>query len=405
MTNLRPGVLTVVILFLGLALLQWVRTAPVPLAPRALPLQTVPDNPPATTSFGTANALPAELSDGDFWKIISEFSEPGGSFIYDNFLSNEKSYQQPIPALKKIAKSGGVYLGVGPEQNFTYIAAIRPQIAFIIDIRRQNMLELLMYKALFEMSRTRADFVSLLFSRKRPGGLNERSSAEIMFDAYQSAEPDPALFDANLQEIKGRLMKFHGFELSYEDQQAIDHVYKVFFSVGPDLSYSSLSPGPAGPSYEALMTLTDSSGRNWSYLATEENFQLVREMQARNMIVPIVGDFAGVKAIRTLGRYLKDHNATVTAFYLSNVEMYILPAGEWRNFCNNVAALPVDESSRFIRFVLAGYSRYIAQNRSFLRRMMIVTPVVSVLSPMTDVIKGVEKGYLPSYFDLLSASQ
>jgi hypothetical protein len=105
--------------------------------------------------------------------MVSEFSEPGGYFMYENFLSNEKPYQDVIPRLTRIAKPRGVYLGVGPEQNFTYIAALLPQMAFIIDIRRQNMLELLMYKALFEMAANRADFISLLFSRKRPNGLDE----------------------------------------------------------------------------------------------------------------------------------------------------------------------------------------------------------------------------------------
>jgi hypothetical protein len=37
----------------------------------------------------------------------------------------------------------------------------------VLDIRRQNMLEHLTYKALFEMSTDRADFLSRLFSRQR----------------------------------------------------------------------------------------------------------------------------------------------------------------------------------------------------------------------------------------------
>ena len=47
---------------------------------------------------------------------------------------------------------GGVYVGVGPNQNFTYIAAIRPELAFIVDIRRQNLLEHLLFKVLTEKS-------------------------------------------------------------------------------------------------------------------------------------------------------------------------------------------------------------------------------------------------------------
>src|SRR5262245_43611992 len=101
-------------------------------------------------SLKSADTLPAQLSDDAFWNMISEFSEPSGYFPYENFLSNEASYQMVLPQLMDVVPQNGVYLGVGPEQNFTYIAALQPQIAFVIDIRRQNMLEMLMYKALFE---------------------------------------------------------------------------------------------------------------------------------------------------------------------------------------------------------------------------------------------------------------
>src|SRR6266446_5660649 len=152
--------------------------------------QPVPDFPPATTSFGIADALPGELSDHAFWKMVSEFSEPSGYFQYENFLSNERTYQDVIPALKNTAKPGGVYIGVGPEQNFTYIAAIRPQMAFIIDIRRQNLLELLMYKALFAMAANRAEFVSLLFSRKPAVRAAEGVSPQELFSDLADAQAD-----------------------------------------------------------------------------------------------------------------------------------------------------------------------------------------------------------------------
>ncbi|HYR44073.1 MAG TPA: hypothetical protein VER98_13675, partial [Terriglobia bacterium] len=122
-------------------------------------------------SLRTAEPLPNRLSDDAFWHMVSGFSEEGGYFRFENFLSNELGFQYVIPALKEMTKTGGVYLGVGPEQNFTYITALQPKIAFVIDIRRQNMLEHMMYKALFELSNDRADFLSRLYARKRPGGL------------------------------------------------------------------------------------------------------------------------------------------------------------------------------------------------------------------------------------------
>src|SRR5262245_51803203 len=100
----------------------------------------------------SAEQLPTRLTDEAFWKLVTDFSEPDGRFVSDNFVSNELATQHVLSDLTQDRKAGGAYLGVGPEQNFTYIAALRPKIAFIIDIRRQNMIEHLMYKALIELS-------------------------------------------------------------------------------------------------------------------------------------------------------------------------------------------------------------------------------------------------------------
>src|SRR6516225_10100862 len=111
-------------------------------------------------SIGSAEELSTRLTDDAFWKLVTDFSEPSGRFPSDNFASNELSIQRVLPQLVRGRKASGAYLGVGPEQNFTYIVALKPKIAFIIDIRRQNMVEHLMYKALFEMAADRADFLS-----------------------------------------------------------------------------------------------------------------------------------------------------------------------------------------------------------------------------------------------------
>jgi hypothetical protein len=379
-----------------LVLLQFLGSKPIRRAPTDLspqPVARAVDLPPITNPFGTAAKLPKELTKESFWKMIAAFSEPDGFFMYDNYVSNERSYQDPIPSLKSVVKPGGVYLGVGPEQNFTYIAAVRPAMAFIIDIRRQNMLELLMYKALFQLAADRAEFVSLLFSRKAPAVLNESATADELFGAYAGVQPDTSLFERNLESITSQL------SLSSQDKKTIEDIYQVFFSIGPDLNYASITPyAPSGPSYRSLMTLSDADGRNWSYLASEENFRFVKEMQRKNLIVPVVGDFAGSKAIRTVAKYLIDHEAKVSAFYLSNVEMYILPSLQWKSFCANVSALPMDESSTFVRFLLGRYARTTSQ-QSFGPRN------ISVISPMIDVLTGTTKGYPPSYYDLIRASK
>jgi hypothetical protein len=171
--------------------------------------------------------LPHLLTDQDFWKLITDFSEPEGYFPSDNFPSNESGYQDVIPALLETLKPGGAYIGVGPEQNFTYIAAVQPRIAFIIDIRRQNMLEHLFYKALMETSADRTDFLSRLFARPKIE-YTANTPAEALFNAYRLGYASPALFEANLRGVIEYLEKQKGFKLTDQDEAGIATLHRHF---------------------------------------------------------------------------------------------------------------------------------------------------------------------------------
>src|SRR5207247_3137195 len=303
----------------------------------------------SSPSFFAADTLPSQLSDDVFWRMVSDFSEGSGSFRFE-FMSNEREFQSVMPDLIATTKPGGVYLGVGPEQNFTYIAATQPKMAFIFDIRRQNMIEHLIYKAVFEMSSDRVEFLSRLFSRKAPPGLTEKSTARQLFQVFRAVSADAEMYRENLQAIKARLIKEHRFPLTPADQESIDFIYRIFFDTGRVFGYSASFFGGYGATYADLMTETDQQGKARSYLATEENFQTVRDLERKNLIIPVVGDFAGSKALRNVARYLKDHGAIVTAFYTSNVEQYLFQQGDdWRHFLTNVSAFPMDPLSTFIR--------------------------------------------------------
>ncbi|HET9131854.1 MAG TPA: hypothetical protein VFO86_12950, partial [Terriglobia bacterium] len=291
-----------------------------------------------------ADTIPAELSDAAFWKMISDFSEPGGSFQLEIITSNEQTYQYVLPQLTARIRPDGVYLGVAPEQNFTYIAALQPKIAFIFDIRRDMMVEHLMYKAVFEMSADRADFVSNLFSRQRPAGLTADSSVEAIFRAFANAPADSKLAEDHLKAILARLTSTHQIALNQADRDRLRSIYMTFLREG----VVNFSSSYASPGYAGLMTMTDLNGKNWSFLAGRENYDLVRAMHQKNLIVPIVGDFAGPKALRAVGQYLKDHGAVVSVFYISNVEDYI--QNVWSSYTANIGSLPMDSSSTFIRW-------------------------------------------------------
>ena len=364
-------------------------------------------SPRAPVAVTTLDTLPDRLSDQAFWRLVEELSEAGGSFRSDNLISNEDTFQRAIPELERRLPPGGAYLGVGPDQNFTYLAATRPKIAFVIDIRRQNMLLHLMYKALIELSADRAELLSRLFSRPRPAGLSADSTARQLFDAYAAVPSDPELFGENLGLVRHRLEAIHRFRLSAGDMRTLDDVYRAFYAGGPELRYAFPRPGFGGrffPSYAELMLETDTQGVQRSYLATERNYRVLREYEFKNLLVPVVGDFAGERALRSIGRFLKDHGGVVRLFYTSNVEQYLFQNGDaWRRFFGNVAALPLDESSTFLRshFNLGFGMRYAAP--------IAPTPFpgrsAMLLDTIPAVLEAVREGRMRSYYDLIEHSR
>jgi hypothetical protein len=348
-----------------------------------------------------AQSLPASISDRDFWTMVVGFSEPGGYFRSDNLISNEMAFQHVIPELQKTSNPGA-YVGVGPDQNFTYITALRPKMAFIVDIRRQNMLLQLMYKALVELSADRVDFLSRLFSRPRPAGAGPESSLQALFDAFETVNGDEALVQKNLKAVFDHLERTHGFPLTEEDENAIKFVYTSFYLGGPDIRYSfprSDFGGPQWfPTYAELMVQTDLRGENHSYIATEKNFVTLQEYQKNNLIVPLVGDFAGDHALRAVGRYLKDHDATVTTFYTSNVEQYLFQGDGWKKFFMNVATLPVDEHSAFIRSYFNRMGYRFQSSGPGLQSSTLIDPIRGLLNSFTS-------GQIHSYYDVVSRSR
>jgi hypothetical protein len=290
--------------------------------------------------------LPKALTDAEFWTLTTQFSEPSGEFTHsDNLVSNEPHF---VHTVRTLGSMGGVYIGVGPEQNFSYVARLRPEMAFIVDIRQANRNLHLMYKALFVLSADRADFLSRLFSRARPAGLTSGSSVQDLFAKYETMKPDRSLHESAARLIREWLIDTHRFPLSAEDLESIDYAFNAFYSDGPNIQYARSRPNDApAPSYRTLMTSTDVNGLPRSYLATEDAFAFVKSLQMANMIVPVVGDFAGPTALRGVADYIRQHDATIDAFYGSNVEVY-LTRMKRAAFCGNLATMPYTWRTWFI---------------------------------------------------------
>ncbi len=286
-----------------------------------------------------------------FARLVARLSEPGGFFDTDNLISNETSYLHVLGKMREMGVNGGAYIGVGPDQNFSYIAQIRPGIAFIIDIRRDNLLQHLMFKALFTIADTRAEYLGLLLGLMPPAApaFGNMDITELI-DHFDAATPDAAWAAAARAAVQQQAAAF-GVPLSAADLETIGRFHDSFIQQGLGLRFQSFgrAPQPYYPTFRQLLLETDLTGRQASYLATEDAFQFVKQLQTQDRIIPVVGDLAGDHALPEVGRVIAERGERVSAFYTSNVEFYLMREGSFPRFAATVATLPRDERSVIIR--------------------------------------------------------
>jgi TonB family protein len=222
------------------------------------------------------------------------------------------------------------------------------------------------------MSDNRAEYVSRLLSRKRPPRVNAKSTLEALLGGYLAAPVDERAFAKNLQEIRQRLREKHRFGLTPDDLRAIERIYAAFRDRGPNMSEVALAASANKPAIQR------------SYLANEDSYSFIRDLQIRNMIVPVTGEISGDRTVRAVGRYLQEHALTVTAFYLSDVEWKAIEKGRNSDrgvvgLYENVGALPLDSTSMLIRFGNG----------------------VSRLASIQKTLMGLQSGLIQTYGDLL----
>ena len=348
-------------------------------------------------AFGDASAM-AE-GDSAFAGLVAKLSEPGGYFDSDNLVSNELSYQHVLGAMRRLKVTGGAYIGVGPDQNFTYIAQVRPRIAYMIDLRRDNLLHHLLYKALFEMSRNRAEYLGLLLGRPVPRDVSrwDRRTVQQLVAHFDSTPMRRELLDSTRAVVAHRVSGY-GIPVNAIDLETIARIHARFAGAGLDLQYESLNR-PSRRNYPTLRDLIlerDLDGNQENYLASEDDFQFLKSLHARNMIVPVVGDLAGSHALRAIGRDIASRGERVSVLYVSNVEFYLMRAGGFDAFAGNVATLPRNDRSVIIRSYFNGpYSYGHPQWVPGYFSTQIVQTVESLVSEYS-------RGGYPTYLDLVT---
>jgi hypothetical protein len=225
-----------------------------------------------------------------------------------------------------------------------------------------------------------------------------------MMSAFQYAVPSRGTFQVNLAAVKEHLMRKHGFTLSDQDTVTLAHVYDSFVSAGPDITYNYPSSGGGGggrgmPSYRTMVSESDAAGVHRSYLASEQSYAVLRGMHLNNLIVPVVGDFAGPRALRSVGQWVRERGATITTFYTSNVEQYLFQGAEdWSRFYSNMGTLPLDSTSTLIRSVPNNNARIAATAWPGSRSTML-------LSYMMDIVSAFRAGRVTTYADVIALAR
>lgn len=358
-------------------------------------------SPPRSDRIGSDGSAWAErlATDSAFGAAVERLSGPGAYFDTDNLISNESSYLHPLPALAERGVRGGAYLGVGPGQNFSYIAAVRPRIAFIVDIRRDNLLQHLMFKALFAASGSRIEYLARLFGRPEPpdpGEWADRGIDELL--AWVDANPPAGGSDAAAVEDVLRRAASFGIPLSAEDRGTIRRFHETFVREGPDLRFRShgRAPRPYYPTYRELLLERDVEGRRAAYLAEEGDWRFVKSLSDDNLIVPVVGDLGGEHALAAVGRLLSARGETVSAFYTSNVEFYLMRQGTFGRFVDNLSRLPHGPESVLIRSYFGGaYGLPHPQQ-------VPGYPTAQLLQPIPDLLARAEAAAVRSYWELVT---
>ncbi len=341
------------------------------------------------------------LSISEFNRITHDLSEEGGFFQSDNFTSNETSYLHVVGKLHEMRVFGGAYVGVGPEQNFTYIAKLRPEIAFIVDIRRQAVIQHLLYKALFQISETRSQFLSNLLSRPLPKTKEPQAENNFLefLDYLESATPSEADFQINLARVRNVIQQQFQFHLTESDQQELQYVYSSFQKEGLRISFHFGQANAWGnyfgfPTLRELILQPDLNGRPGNFLTNDDDYEFVRNLQRKNRVIPVVGDFAGPKALAGVGDYLTRHGYTVAAFYTSNVEEFLFRNDVFENYVRNVRHLPIDSNSVFIRAVSTRRELHPAQVPGH--------RIVTILEKISVFLHDYDAGAVVNYRDLVT---
>jgi hypothetical protein len=297
--------------------------------------------------------------DDSLGHLIARMSESPGDFPSENYVTNEASLLDVAAALRDPKLHDRGYVGVGPEQSYTYLAMLEPRVAYIVDIRRGNLLEHMMFRGCFEAGKTRAEFLTALLARRVAAGdagadvgTDTDAGADAGFApldaAFRAAPPDPVLCDEGIARTKSLLDRLAVAHTSSDDK-AIARLHKAFAKHGLGIAYTMLNSGRQYPRLGETLSARDRDGKPASFLASEDLYARVRRLVVENRVIPVVGDFGGKHALRAVAEDMRARGVKLGVFYTSNVEQYLFEQNTYGAFVESVRAMPRDDDSLMVR--------------------------------------------------------
>jgi len=324
------------------------RATPPPDRP-ALPAPSAAVAMAAVAVVGPTGTTGELLADEALGSLMARLSEAPGDFPSDNFVSNELSYLDVAPALRDPALRGRAYVGVGPEQNYTYIALTEPSVAYLVDLRRGNLLEHMVLRGCFEAGETRLGSLSALLARHARADTTPGADGFApLAAAFASVPPDRGLLEEGVARSRAVLARLHVVGAPGDDE-GIARIHEAFFTRGLSLAFEMRNSGLTFPTFGAVLAAREPDGVQGSFLASEEAYRRVRRFVVGNHVVSVVGDFGGRHALAAVADDMRARGLRLGVFYTSNVEQYLFDSGTHAAFLDNVRAMPRDDTSLLVR--------------------------------------------------------
>ena len=199
-----------------------------------------------------------------------------------------------------INNSGGVFIGLGTDQNYLMAAWAKPEILVPLDFDQMVVNIHYVFRAIFLNAKTPNDFVAMWSE-----------------DQYASTKA---------------LLKQAYADKSESFQKGILRAFKM------------------GGKFirRRLVRIVKSFGRLGvpTFLSDRSQYQYIVDMFKNNRVFPVRGDLTAQKTVKQVGEAARKCGLTIRTLYLSNAEQYFKFSDDYRS---NMLSLPFDERSMVIR--------------------------------------------------------